>query len=107
MDGEREGKRKRRQEGEGERKRETETDRETDRDGQKGRDRQGQTERQRHVLAKGARASVISHLLQFHLILVYAFEARFMSKKQSKISRMAFDCCHRFMESNGLFSLLN
>lgn len=48
---------------------------EIDRDGQKGRDRQVQTERQRHVLAKGARASVISHLLQFCLILVYAFEA--------------------------------
>lgn len=103
MDGERKGKRKRRCEGERKRERETEIDR----DGQRGRDRQVQTERQRHVLAKGARASVISHLLPFCLILVYAFEARFLSKKQSKISRMAFDYCHRFMESNGFFSLLN
>lgn len=93
MDGGREGKRKRGQEGE----REMETDRETGRDRQKDRDM---------YLPRESEMPVISHPLQFRLILAYTFEVRFMSKKQSKNSKMAFDCCHRFMESNGLFSLL-
>lgn len=98
MDGGREGKRKRGQEGE----REMET--ETDSDEQKGRDRQKDRDM---YLAREPETPVISHLLQVLLILTYTFEVGFMSKKQSKNSKMAFDCCHTFMESNGLFSLLN
>lgn len=96
-----EGERVRGREDRREREREMETDRQTER--QTDRDRQKDRDM---YLPRESEMPVISHPLQFRLILAYTFEVRFMSKKQSKNSKMAFDCCHRFMESNGLFSLL-
>lgn len=99
-------------EGERVRGREDRRERERWRQRQTGMNRKAETDRDRQkdrdmYLAREPETPVISHLLQVRLILTYTFEVGFMSKKQSKNSKMAFDCCHRFMESNGLFSLLN